>query len=237
MDLAVSGADRDLDAVPVAAGGRERLRDRRLRHAVEAQHSPLARPYARATSARSGSVSSAAAQSGCSSRGGPGSTTATAVSDGKHERRSGADEPGDDRALRHGRLLAHTRSEVDVRALHPLGDGTRPGLDPALELRVDDERAPGRDARAARPCGRRGSGRGRRRRRRGRARSPSRSAASISSGTSPTIRSSAGSNPSASSERARNGPFRSVRSPRTSSDPVTTIAARSEVSRAAPRSG
>src|SRR5215207_6946765 len=36
----------------------------------------------------------------------------------------------------------------------------------------------------------------------------------------------AGSSPSASSERARKGPFRSVRSPRTSSLPVTTITAR-----------
>src|SRR5262249_12000040 len=56
--------------------------------------------------------------------------------------------------------------------------------------------------------------------------SPSRSAASSSSGRSPTIVIRAGSSPSDSASPARNGPFRSVRSPRTSSLPVTTIAAR-----------
>ena len=55
---------------------------------------------------------------------------------------------------------------------------------------------------------------------------PRASAASSSPGASPTIAIRAGSSPSASSSRARNGPFRSVRSPRTSSLPVTTIAAR-----------
>ena len=45
-------------------------------------------------------------------------------------------------------------------------------------------------------------------------------------GVSPTIEIRAGSRPSERSSRARNGPFRSVRSPRTSSLPVTTIAAR-----------
>ena len=46
------------------------------------------------------------------------------------------------------------------------------------------------------------------------------------SGGSPTIEIRAGSRPSEEPSRARNGPFRSVRSPRTSSLPVTTIAAR-----------
>src|SRR5581483_4732537 len=56
--------------------------------------------------------------------------------------------------------------------------------------------------------------------------SPSRSARSRSSGRSPTIVIRAGSSPSDSTWSARNGPFRSVRSPRTSSLPVTTIATR-----------
>src|SRR5262249_21947624 len=49
---------------------------------------------------------------------------------------------------------------------------------------------------------------------------------SSSTGESPTMRTCTGSMPSASSERARKGPLRSVRSPRTSSEPVTTMAAR-----------
>ena len=64
---------------------------------------------------------------------------------------------------------------------------------------------------------------------------PSRSAASSSSGRSPTIVIRAGSSPSDSTWAARNGPFRSVRSPRTSSLPVTTIAARGRCGRTTSR--
>ncbi len=55
---------------------------------------------------------------------------------------------------------------------------------------------------------------------------PSRRAVSSSSGESPTIVIRAGSRPFFSASAARNGPFRSVRSPRTSSLPVTTTSAR-----------
>ena len=52
--------------------------------------------------------------------------------------------PADDRALGHRRLLAHAVGEVRVRPLQPLGDRPRARLDLRLELRVDDERPPGR---------------------------------------------------------------------------------------------
>ena len=61
--------------------------------------------------------------------------------------------------------------------------------------------------------------------------SPSRSAASSSAGSSPTIEIRAGSRPSRSSSAARNGPFRSRRSPRTSSLPVTTTNPRGRLKR------
>ena len=224
MDLEVARADRHLHAVAVAARRRERLRDGRLRRRRRSAARAARGGCARASSRRSGSVSSTAGQSSCSSRGGPGSVTATQPVDLEHERGRRAGEPGDDRALGHRRLLAHAGGEVRVRPLHPLGDRARARLDPRLERLVDDERPPGgereqldgavvvcrpeaaRDDEQVVPRARRGA--------------PPRARR----GTSPTIRSSAGSIPSASSERARNGPLRSVRSPRTSSEPVTTIA-------------
>ena len=108
----------------------------------------------------------------------------------------------------------------------------------SLAQRLVDDEAPLRPpARAARPCGRRASGRGRPRRRRDRSRAPPASAAASSSGRSPTIRIRAGSSPSSCSSRARNGPLRSLRSPRTSSLPVTTTAARGRVKRRSRPSG
>ena len=54
----------------------------------------------------------------------------------------------------------------------------------------------------------------------------SRKAWSRSGMPSPTMKIDAGSRPSRTASAARNGPFRSCRSPRTSSDPVATMAAR-----------
>ncbi len=85
--------------------------------------------------------------------------------------------------------------------------------------------------RAARSCGRRVSAQGRRRRRAGQYASPARSAASRSAGSSPTIVIPAGSTPRRSRSAARYGPFRSERSPRTSSEPDATIAARTPTAR------
>ena len=55
MDLEVAGADRRLDPVAVAARLGERLRDRRLARAEEAQHAAARRRVARASRRRSGS--------------------------------------------------------------------------------------------------------------------------------------------------------------------------------------
>ena len=63
--------------------------------------------------------------------------------------------------------------------------------------------------------------------------SPASRAPSSSSGESPTIRTRAGSSPSFSASRAIDGQLRSVRSPRTSSLPVTTTTARGRLTRRA----
>ena len=112
--------------------------------------------------------------------------------------------------------------EVGVVALQPHGGRARDLLDLRLELRVDVQADAERlrhhldravVVRRAEPAGDEARVGG----------EPSRSAASSSSGESPTIAIRAGSRPRRSASRARNGPFRSVRSPRTSSLPVTTM--------------
>ena len=76
VDLEVPGADGRLHPALLAAGLREHARDCGLAHAVEAQRAPLRR-LRRASTRRTGSLSTAFAHSRCSSFGGPGSATAT----------------------------------------------------------------------------------------------------------------------------------------------------------------
>ena len=187
MDLEVAGADRRLDAVPVAAGLVERPRDRRLADAEEAEHASAAaarRARARAAPARS---RGRCGQSRRSSPGGPGRTTTRSPScRGRAGRRAG--EPERDRALGQRRLLAtpaaksaygrRSRSATmrETRSISPRArrrGRARPASDARDEL---DRAVVVRRAEAARDdaAGRRAA--------------PSRSASSSSSGPSPTTR-------------------------------------------------
>ena len=134
VDLEVARADRRLDAVPVAAGVGERLRDRRLARAVEAQHAPrraAARARARAAPARSRARAATAA---AAPRGGPGRTTTGAV------RRCSSTSPGavpaspsETAPSGQRRLLAHARLEVRVR---PAAAARRPRARPRRSPRA-----------------------------------------------------------------------------------------------------
>ena len=181
---------------------------------------------ARSTTARTASDSSARSQRRLSSRGGPGSTTTTHPFVSSTRPGRGPGETERLRALGARRLLPHARREVRIRPSQAVGDHPRHGFDLALELGVDDERLSG-DARheldrpvvVGRP-------------------EPARDEAEVgverlaerlSDVVGPVAddRDALGLEAEPKQPRAaRNGPLRSCRSPRTSSLPVTTIAAR-----------
>ena len=236
VDLEVARADRRLDARrrrrrPRRAPARPPTRSRRRSGARAARAA-----RARASSARTGSVSSARGQSRCSS------PRRAGQDDRRPRRRSRARSPGAVPAspseIAPSGSVACLRTPVSKSAY---GRRSRSAIVREIAS-ISSLRAPRRARARARPrgrrarrCGRRGSGRARRRRRRDRPRAPRASAASSSSARSPTIAIRAGSKPSASACAARNGPFRSVRSPRTSSLPVTTMTARGRLKRASGR--
>ena len=233
MDLEVAGADRRLDAVAVAARLGERLRDRRLAGAEEAQHAAR-RAAARARAARwTGSrLERARPQRAAAPAAGPGSTTTTRPPRVEHEAGRGAGEAERERALRQRRLLASRRprsprtaarsrsataarsrsisrsSSASTRSAEPGARGEQ--LDRAVVVRRpeparDDAEVGLRAPRAA----------------------PPRAPPGVADDRDPCRL-----EPERERARApRNGPFRSVRSPRTSSLPVTTIAARGARSR------
>ena len=198
-------------------------RDGRLRDAIQAEHPPLGgvRPLEQARSAAR--VSSTRGQSCCSSRGGPGSATAThaGVSARRRARsrrarpraRPRAASPASSRPSAKSVYGRRSRSATGARALDPAsqplsttsGTPGRTGqeLDRAVVVRRaettrDTEQVVPRALRAARV---------------------SRSAGVVSDDGYP-----GGSIPSRNSDAARYGPFRSLRSPRTSSEPDATIA-------------
>jgi len=140
-------------------------------------------------------------------------------------RRRGPGKPERDAAFGERCLLADSRQKIFDGTLEALGDPARNRLDLGRELLVERERTPGggrEELNGAVVVGRaqppdttqRSAWR------------PSASAAASSSGRSPTTTTRSGSSPSRVSSCARNGPFRSRRSPRTSSLPVTTTTAR-----------
>ena len=226
MDLELAGADRHLHPVAVAARLGERLRDRRLGHAVEAQHAahaaarareqPLKRrgleharpelPAARAA-ARAARPRRAAATSSTSAGAVPTRPTTSAPSGSV----ACLSTPGSKSAYGRPSRSATSRERLlDLAAQllvdrEPDAGRTREQLDRAVVVRRPE---PARDDEQVVP------------------RAPRASAAERSAGSSPTIVIRAGSMPSRSSDAARNGPFRSFRSPRTSSEPDATIAAR-----------
>ena len=134
------------------------------------------------------------------------------------------------------RLLAHARLELDVIASAPRGERAGDGLDLGLQLGPHLERHARHlrdhlDVRSScvgpSPPDTRHSG----------AWIASPSTARNSSGRSPTTTMRLGSNPSRAASCARNPPFASRRSPRTSSLPVATTTARSATTPSAGRAG
>ena len=239
------GLDDEVDVdLEVARADRRPRRRRRRRPRRRARARPRTRSTpkkrrtrrlggcVRARSARSASVSSAFGHSRCSSDGGPGRTTTTTAAVSRIEARRGPCEPERARAVGHRRLLRDAGCEVRVVAAQPLArrardtpsirasssgstcsptpSSARDELDRAVVVRRPE---PARESTAS-PSS-----------------NAARSAASSSAGSSPTIAIRAGSRPSRSASRARNGPLRSVRSPRTSSLPVTTMTARGRLNR------
>ncbi len=226
MDLEIPSTDRRLHTVPVATCLGEGPSDRGLRGAVETQdrstplrsalqHPPdgrgleCARPQALKLARRTGQHH----DHGCS----------VGI---EHEPGRRSRQPEGNRAFREASPAWSRRwrtrctacpcaRRTSARPSRSAARGPRPRRGPAL-----------RPARPSPRFGRHGSGRARPRRGRDRRPRPSASARSRSSGRSPTIVIRSGSRPSRSASAARKGPFRSFRSPRTSSDPVTTIAAR-----------
>ena len=196
VDLELPRADRRLDPVSVAAGVGERLArpPTRSRRRSAAHGAPAAAPArARAAPARSRARAATAA---AARDGGPGQHDDRAAAGVEHQpgRRPGETER--DRALRERRLLAHARLEVGVRPVQPLGDHARDGADLLVQPVVEHELPAGdpRDeldravvVRRPEPAGDEAEVGAQR---------PRASAASSSSGRSPTIVIRAGSSPS-----------------------------------------
>ena len=167
-----------------------------------------------------------------SSPGGPGGRRRRRPIVLEHDPGSGAGEADADGAFRQRRLLAHAGLEVGVRPVQALGDA-------CARRPRSRARAPGR-RRSSRPSTPRESSTVRSSCvgpsppdviRRSALEPFAERASSFLAVADDVIR--AGSTPSDSTSRARNGPFGSVRSPRTSSLPVTTTSARGRVRRAA----
>ncbi len=224
MDLEVARADRHGDAVPVAAGGGEGLRDGGLRNAEEPQNAPLRSLRARRAARRAAASRAHAARAPAAHAAGPGAQL-------RRSSRCRGRPPARCRRARPTRLRRAAPPACARRARSRCRDGSaarRPGA------RVPRSRGPAaRRPRSGRPAARASSSivrsscvgprppettsRS--------SSSPARKAASSSAGSSPTTVIRTGSTPSRSSDAARYGPFRSCRSPRTSSEPDATMLA------------
>ena len=122
MDLEVARADRGLHAVAVPSRLVERLRDRGLARAEEAEHPAARRLCARETRSAPARTSSADCHRRWSSDGGPGSATATQPFAASTTPGAVPASPSEAPAGGQRRLLAHARREVGVRPAQPLGD-------------------------------------------------------------------------------------------------------------------
>ena len=171
VDLELTSADGRLHPVPVAPGVGERLRDRRLARAVEAEHPPPGRLRAgQHAPHRLGLQRAGPEPLELRGRSGQDDGSAGARVENDPRRRSRQSER--DRPGRQGRLLAHARLEVGVRPVEPLRDLPRDAADLGVQRLVDHERRAPPPSRSARPCGRRASGRAHPRRGRARLRAP-----------------------------------------------------------------
>ena len=226
MNLEVAGADRHLEPVTVATRLLKRLRDLRLAGAEEAKRAPQRRRSAVEHRAHGVDLERVRPE--------PLQLARRSRQDDHRRSVRVDDEPGRGAGQAEAR---RARGDASPASAHP-PRSRRTAASAALRLRARSLRSglPARRRRTARarrpwprsrPCDRRASGPSPpEHATRSAEASASRSAASSSPGSSPTISIRAGSSPRASRERARKGPFRSGRSPRTSSLPVTTITAR-----------
>ena len=225
MDLELPGTDRDIDSVALTAGGCERLGHRRLGRAEEPQHTVLA--------AR-GACEHAFAPARSRARV---ATAAGALAEGRAGRRRRsfpcrARRPGRCRRARArsrppGGSPACALPVANSAYVRPSRSAIVREMDP-ISRSSSSSRTSGRPATRATSSTVRSScvGPSPPETRQMSASNPSRNARSRSSTRSPTIAMRAESRPRRTASAARNGPFRSSRSPRTSSEPVTTIAAR-----------
>ena len=229
VDLEVARADRHLEPVAVAARVRKRLRDLPTRRAPKKRRVRRSGGVpARARAARR-RLRARAARAAAAPTAGPGSDDRPASRARRGRGRRGAGEAEDDAALGHASPACVTPSAKSAygRLSRSATCARRPRSAPRAPRRracpspatfasdLDRAVVVGRPEPAG--ASRRGPLRRRPRATRGLELARDRRRRSW-------IR--AGSTPSASSERARKGPFRSVRSPRTSSLPVTTMTAR-----------
>ena len=145
VDLEVTGADRRLDAVPVAARVGERLRDRGLADAVEPQDAPF-RPRGAVEHLLERRRGDRARPEALELPGRPGQDDDDAAARVENDAGRGARDAERHGSPRQRRLLAHARREIGVRAPHPLCEPARDLLDLGLERGIDLELA-ARDAR------------------------------------------------------------------------------------------
>ena len=145
MDLEVAGADRRLHPVAVAARIGERLRDRRLARAEEAQLTQLGRPGAAEDAAHRFTLERAAHRR-WSSAGGPGSTTTTVSPCSSTRPGAVPARPSEIAPSGIVACLLHAGFEVDVGTPEPLGERAGDAADLRVQLLVE----PQPDARGSR---------------------------------------------------------------------------------------
>ena len=244
LDLAAPQAGRDLqrrEVEPRLLGDDERLGDLRLGDPRSAAGSPARTSVAPATAARNASVSRAAAHIGCSSRGGPGSTTT--VGAGRRPSAAARPRPAPSRPARAPSrprgTCACLRVPRAIAARSTFGQRCASGATiAAIRCSSASSSTSRRPAKSATTSVVRSSAVGPRpplvtiRSTRSAARK--RSAAAMSSRRSPTIRMCARSTPSSRSRSDSHGPLRSAMIPLRTSVPVMTMPARALTCRSAP---
>ena len=224
VDLELARADRHVHAVALTAGGRECLGDGGLRRAEEPQHAMLRSPaHARGRAAPARSRARGARAAGARAAGRAARRRRTLPCRGRLQ---GA-VPARPREIPPSGSVACLRTPVANSVYErPRRVANACEISP-IRRSSSSSRTSGRPATRATSSTVRSSCVGPRppETRQRSASKPWANALSRSSTRSPTIAIRTGSRPSRTASAARNGPLRSWRSPRTSSEPVTTIAA------------
>ena len=225
MDLELTRADRDVHPLPFAAGGGQRFGDGRLGRPEESQDAVLAPRSARREHAAPARSRAPAARAAAARVAGP---------EGRRRRRSPVSRTMPGAVPARPSEIAPSGSVACLRTPVVNSVYERPSRSAIAREMAPISRSSASSRMSERPATRatsstvRSSCVGPRppETRQRSASKPSRNACSRSSTRSPTIAIRAGSSPRRTTSAARNGPLRSCRSPRTSSEPVTTIAAR-----------